>query len=180
MCALDCTIHMGNAAVVAGGVHPVVSAKQAVAFGHVLRILPAGIRKQRRQAVGPVLLRNLAQEPERSLQALGQGREALAAENHLRMFEPGSGKPEVIQLLPQLAGRWPALDQHRKEGTPHQFRERKGTHVKVDLTVKCFQIRRQVRQILHRACSTPEVVNIGCRYGGQSSMPVDIQPRKPF
>ena len=49
-----------------------------------------------------VLLRGTAQRPERSLQTLGQRREALAAENHLGMPEAGPGKPEVIQHVIQL------------------------------------------------------------------------------
>src|SRR3546814_14654386 len=41
--------------------------------------------------------------PEGVLQAFGQGREVLAAENDMRMLETGVGEPEVIEPVTQRA-----------------------------------------------------------------------------
>ena len=100
--ALDGTVLVGHAAIVARRCHLVMLAQEAVALGHVLGILLAEIAEPGRQAVGAVLLRGSAQLPQRRLQPLGQRREALAAEYHLGMAEAGPGQAEVIEHVVEL------------------------------------------------------------------------------
>lgn len=45
---------------------------------------------------------NAASLPQRVLQALGQGREALAAFDHLGMLPAGEGQHEVVQDVDEL------------------------------------------------------------------------------
>jgi hypothetical protein len=52
-----------------------------------------------------MLLRCAAKRPERVLQALGQGREAFAAEHDVSVLEAGEDEPEVIEaMIERLAG----------------------------------------------------------------------------
>src|SRR4051812_39567385 len=87
--ALDGAVLVGDAGVVAGRRHPVMSAESLVATGQVGLGRRVQITEGRRQAVGPVLARGAAERPERVLQALGECDEALAPENHMRVLEAG-------------------------------------------------------------------------------------------
>ena len=105
MCTFDRTVLVCNAAIVAGCLHPGVPEKRPGAFGHVLGGFLAEVLECRRQAIGAVIAGCTAQGPERGLQPGGQGREDLAAENHLRMPEPRPRKLEVIQHGVQWVAR---------------------------------------------------------------------------
>src|SRR3546814_1144362 len=78
-----------------------MDAQGVVAAGQVLLCVPVQVAEGGRQAVGAMLARSGAQRPEGVLQAFGQGHEALAAENDMRMLETGVGKPEVIEPVIQ-------------------------------------------------------------------------------
>src|SRR4051812_43360637 len=99
--ALDGAVLVGDAGVVAGRRHPVMGAESLVATGQVGLGRRVQITEGRRQAVGPVLARGAAERPERVLQALGEGDEALAPENHMRVLEAGVSEPEVVKPVIQ-------------------------------------------------------------------------------
>ncbi len=92
---------MGDAAVVARGLHAVVGAQLLVTAGEVIAGCLIQIVVGSRQAVGAVLPRDAAEQPQGVLTAAAQGDEALAAEHHLSVLEPGVGQPEVVQQMDQ-------------------------------------------------------------------------------
>ena len=116
MRTLDGAVLVGHAAVVAGGRHPVMPAQRLIPSGPVPRVVLAEVAEGRRQAVGAVFGGNATQGPERGLQPCGQGREALAAKNHLRMAEHRPGEPEVIEpVIEGLSGHGDAESVHDRE-----------------------------------------------------------------
>lgn len=98
---LDAAVLMRDAGIVAGRRHAVVGAQGFVAAGQVLLCVPAQVTEGSRQAVGAMLPRRGVQRPEGVLQAFGQGDEALAAENDVRMLEARAGEPEMIEPVIQ-------------------------------------------------------------------------------
>ena len=105
---------MADTAVVARAGHVVVVEQRGVARGEVF--LGGQVLEGRRQAVGAVLLRHAAGLPQRVLQTLGQGCEALAALDHLHMLPAGEGQHEVVQDVDErLAGDGDTQLGHRGE-----------------------------------------------------------------
>ena len=104
--ALDDAVLVRHAAVVAARHHAVVSAQRLVALG-VRSTAAAGIEvaERGRERVGAVLARRTAERPQRVLQTVRQGGEALAAEHHLGMLPTRVGECEVVEaVLERLAG----------------------------------------------------------------------------
>ena len=105
MLALDHTVLVRQAEVVARRRHAVMCAQRLVALGQVLRRIPLEIAERRRETVAAVLARCAAERPQGILQALGQGHEALAAQHHLGMLPAGERQPEVIEPMVAAARR---------------------------------------------------------------------------
>ena len=74
-----------------------MGAQRLVALGEVGLRRRVEVAEGRRQAVGAVLVRRSAEQPQGVLQPLGQGDEALAAEDHVRVLEAGIGEAEVVE-----------------------------------------------------------------------------------
>ena len=111
--ALDRTVLVGQAPIVARDRHAVMGAQRPVAFGHVLNLVLAQVAEGGRQAVGAVLAGRAAEMPERALQAFGERREALAAEHHPGMGEARPGQPEVVEhVIERPAGDGHAERRH--------------------------------------------------------------------
>ena len=91
--AFDAAVLMGGAAVVARGLHAVVVAQLLVAAGEIIAGRLIQIVVGGRQAVGAVLAGDAAEQPQGVLAAAAQGDEALAAEHHVSVLEPGVGQP---------------------------------------------------------------------------------------
>ena len=95
--AFDRAVLVRHAGIVAGRGHAVVGAQRLVAQGEVRLRRRVEVAEGRRQAVGPVLARRSAEQPQGVLQPFGQGDEALAAEDHVRVLEAGIGEAEVVE-----------------------------------------------------------------------------------
>jgi len=93
------SVLMGLTAIVAAGVHAVMTDKGIIAFGHILALIGSQVAECGRQAVGAVVLRHAAKRPKRLLQVLGQGREAFSAENYADMFPAAVDHDEVIEQV---------------------------------------------------------------------------------
>ena len=105
MGALDRTVLVGEAGVVAGRRHAVMGAQGFVAAGEILLGGLVEIAEGGREAVGAVLARHAAQGPEGVLQPFGQRHEALAAEHDVGVREAGVSEPEVVEpVVEALAG----------------------------------------------------------------------------
>ena len=103
--AFDRAVLVRDAGVVARRGHAVMAHQRRVALGDVFPRVGRQIAERRRQAVAAVLLRRAAERPQRVLQALGQGREAFAAEHDVSVFEAGEDEPEVIEpVIERLPG----------------------------------------------------------------------------
>jgi hypothetical protein len=98
---LDGAVLMGEAAVVARGLHAVVGAQRVVAPRQILARLRLQVAERRRQAVTAVLARGTTERPQRVLQPLGQRHVALATEDHVRVLEARTGETEVVQAVVQ-------------------------------------------------------------------------------
>ena len=105
--SLDRAVLMREAAVVARRGHAVVPAELAVAGGEVVLLLQ--VLEGGRQAVGAMLGGNAARLPERVLQPVCQGGEALAALDHLGMLPAREGEGEVVE---------PVLERQRRRSSP--------------------------------------------------------------
>ena len=103
--AFDRAVLVRDAGVVSRRDHAVVAHQRGVALGDVFPRVGRQIAERRRQAVAAVLLRRAAKRPQRVLQALGQGREAFAAEHDVSVFEAGEDEPKVIEpVIERLPG----------------------------------------------------------------------------
>src|SRR5581483_538600 len=101
----DRAVLMRDPAVVAGRDHAVMGTKRLVTLRQVGRGLAVEIVEGRGEAVAAMLQRRPAQCPERILESLGEGDEALAAQHHFGMLPAGEGEPELIEPVCQrLAG----------------------------------------------------------------------------
>ncbi len=103
--ALDGAVLMGDAAVVARGLHAVVGAQRVVVRGQVVARALLEVTERRRQAVAAVLAWGAAQGPQGVLQPLGQRDVALATQDDVRMFEARAGEAEVVQPMIQTGRR---------------------------------------------------------------------------
>ena len=99
--ALDRAILVRDTAIVARRLHAVVGAERLVAVAKVLLDVTLEVGESCREAVGPMLLGHPAELPEGILQATGEGREALAAEDDLGMLPAGIDEGEVIDEVIQ-------------------------------------------------------------------------------
>ena len=94
-------------------VDPVVEDERLVAAGQIPGIRLGQVAEGGRETVAAMLARRAAKQTQRILQAMHQGRIALAAEHDLGMLEAGMGEREVIQ---------PMLEQHAGNGDPEPAR----------------------------------------------------------
>ena len=94
---------VGDTGVVARRGHAVVGAHGIVASGQVVAGVTVEVAEGRRQAVAAMLGRNPAERPQGVLQALGQGHEALPAQNDMGMLPAGERQTEMIE--PVFEGR---------------------------------------------------------------------------
>ena len=85
--------------------HPVMGAKRVIAGRKIRPRRGVEVAERRRQTVAAVLGRGAAQRPERVLKPLGQGDEALAAENDVGMLEARPRQPEVVEQMIQSLAR---------------------------------------------------------------------------
>ena len=99
MRALDGAVLVGNATVVACGLHAVVGAQRIVTRGQILAHVGIEIAERRRQAVAAVLARRAPECPDGILQPFGQRDIALAAENDVSVLKARAGQPEVIEAV---------------------------------------------------------------------------------
>ena len=105
MRAFDRAVLVRDARVVAGCGHAVMAHQRRVAFRDVFPRIGRQVAERRRQAVAAMLLGRATERPQRVLQALGQRREAFAAEHDVRVLEAGEDEPEVIEpMIERLAG----------------------------------------------------------------------------
>ena len=72
------------------GLEPATSGSSEIVTGGLIEVVVGG-----RQAVGTVLFRDRAEQPQGVLAAAAQGDEALAAEHYVSIFEARVGQPEV-------------------------------------------------------------------------------------
>lgn len=94
---LDAAVLVRGTPVVAGRLQAVVRAERLVAGRGV--VVPAEVPVGRRQPVGAMGPGHAAQLPQRFLQALAQGREALPTLDRLDVLPAGEGQPEVVQQM---------------------------------------------------------------------------------
>jgi len=99
--ALDRAVLVGNACIVAGRLHPVMSAQRIISRGQISAGIGIKITERSREAVRPVTPRSTACGPQGVLQPLSQGNKALAAQDHMAVLEPAIGQPEVIEHMLQ-------------------------------------------------------------------------------
>ena len=97
--SLDCPVLMGDAAIVAGRRHTVMSAEILVSTSQIVLRILVEIAEGSGQTVGPMLSRRSAERPQGILQSFGQGHEALATEHHMGVLKPGIGEPEVVKAM---------------------------------------------------------------------------------
>ena len=90
---------MRHAAIVAGGLHPVMGAQRVITPGQVLARIGIQVTERGRETVAAVLARCATKGPQRVLQPLGKCHVAFAAEDHMGMLEARAGKPEVIESV---------------------------------------------------------------------------------
>ena len=96
---LDAAVLMRHTGIVAGGNHPVMAGQLVIAAGEVELGILIQVLEGRRQRVGPVLGRHTLQLPQRLLQPLGKGAEALAAEDHAGMLPAAIGQAEMVETV---------------------------------------------------------------------------------
>src|SRR5512132_4185317 len=95
MRAFDGAVLVAHTAIVAGRRHAIVGAQIAVGAREVL--LLGEVLERRREAVGTMLARRAADQPERVLETLGERRKALPALDHARVLPLRVGEREVVE-----------------------------------------------------------------------------------
>ena len=105
MGALDRTVLVGDAAIVARRRHAVMAHQRRVALGDVFARVGRQIAERRRQAVTAMLPGNAAERPQRVLQPFGQRRKAFAAQHDVSVLEAGERQPEVIEPMIEFFAR---------------------------------------------------------------------------
>src|SRR6516165_4532906 len=104
MRALDRTVLMRDAGIVAGWRHAVMGTELLVASRQIHLGITIKVAESSRQAVAAMLFRHAAQRPQRILQTFGQRHEALAAEHYMGVLEARERQPEVVEpVLERLA-----------------------------------------------------------------------------
>ncbi len=105
MGSFDRAVLVGDAAIVAAGLHAIMGAKRFIPICHVLRGIGIEIAECSRKAVRAVIARCAADRPKGVLQTTRQRGKTLAAFDNLGMLEAAIGQPEVIeQILEDHAG----------------------------------------------------------------------------
>src|SRR5208282_6607429 len=103
--ALDRTVLVRDARIVASRRHAVMGAERFVALRQILLGVGAKITESRRETVAAVLLGRATQRPQGVLQPFRQSDKAFAAEHHMGVFEAREGQAEVIKSpIENLAG----------------------------------------------------------------------------
>jgi hypothetical protein len=99
--AFDRPVLVRQAPIVAGRLHAVMRAQCLVAARLILPRVVVEIAEGGRQAVAAMLQGSAAERPQRILQALGQGHEALTAEHDMSMLPAREGQSEVVEPVIQ-------------------------------------------------------------------------------
>src|SRR5258705_1626254 len=100
--ALDRTVLVGHASIVAGRLHAVMRAQRLVVPRLILPRVVVEIAEGGRQAVAAMLQGSAAERPQRILQALGQCHEALTAEHDMSMLPAREGPSQIVEPVIQL------------------------------------------------------------------------------
>ena len=95
----DAAVLMGHTGIVPGGGHPVVAGQRVIAAGEVELGVPIEVLERRRQRIGPVFGGDALELPQRFLQTLGKGAEALAAEDYADMFPAAISQAEMVEAV---------------------------------------------------------------------------------
>src|SRR3990172_1652076 len=96
---LDRSVLVRDTRVVARRPHVVMAHEPLVAPRQILLGVAVEVAERGRQAVAAMLVRYAAEPPQRILQSLGQGDEALAAEHDVGMLEARERQPEVVEPM---------------------------------------------------------------------------------
>jgi hypothetical protein len=124
MRALDGTVLVRDAGVVARRRHAVVGDQRLVTLRQVVPRITVEVAERRRQTIAAVHLRNAAQRPQRVLQALGERDVALSAQHDVRVLEAGERETEAIEPMVECRAR--DHDRERRHvgevGQPHASR----------------------------------------------------------
>ena len=99
--ALDRSVLVRDAGVVAGRRHIIVAHEALVALRQILLGFAVEIAERRRQTVAAMFEWNPAERPQGILQAIGQRRETLAAKHDMGMRKAREGGAEVIKTMLQ-------------------------------------------------------------------------------
>jgi hypothetical protein len=111
--AFDRAVLVRQTPIVAGRLHTVMRAQRLVAPGLILPCVLVEVAEGSRQAVAAMLQRGPAERPQRILQTLRQGHEALTSEHDMRMFPAREGQAEVIEpVIERHAGDADAVIAH--------------------------------------------------------------------
>src|SRR6516164_4072233 len=97
MRAFDGSVLMRQAPIVAGRLHAVMRAQCLIASRLILPRAVVEIAEGSREAVAAMLQRRAAERPQRILQTLRQGHEALTTEHDMSMLPAREGQAEVIE-----------------------------------------------------------------------------------
>ncbi len=97
MRAFDRPVLVRQAPIVAGRLHAVMRAQRFVAARLIMPRVIVKVAERSRQAVAAMLQRGPAERPQRILQTLRQGHEALTSEHDMSMFPAREGQAEVIE-----------------------------------------------------------------------------------
>ena len=97
--ALDRAVLVGDAGVVAGGLHAVVGAQGVIAQGQVFAGVTVQVAEGRGEAVAAMFVRGAAQRPQGVLQTFRQGDITLPAQHHMGVLEARVDQPEVIESV---------------------------------------------------------------------------------
>src|SRR6516162_10059167 len=95
--AFDRAVLVRQTAIVAGRLHAVMRAQRLVAPRLILPGIAVEIAEGRRETVAAMLQRRPAERPQRILQTLREGHEALTAEHDMSMLPAREGQAEVIE-----------------------------------------------------------------------------------
>src|SRR5215469_17116479 len=116
MRAFDRSVLMCQAPIVAGRLHAVMRAQCVVAPRLILPRAVVEIAEGSRETVAAMLKRRSAERPQRVLQTLGQGHEALTTEHDMSMLPAREGQAEVIEpVIERHTGDADAVITHRRK-----------------------------------------------------------------
>src|SRR6516164_9551379 len=113
MRAFDRSVLMRQPPIVAGRLHAVMRAQCLIASRLILPRAVVEIAEGSREAVAAMLQRRAAERPQRILQTLRQGHEALTTEHDMSMLPAREGQAEVIEsVIERHAGEADAVIAH--------------------------------------------------------------------